>query len=267
MSQEAVDAQASYADKISKLLRQAESTDSEAEAEAFTAKAQALMIKYAITEELLARAEGRHAQDVIVTERVIYTGIFHRALFNIGWSIVRANDCKGLITKRANDTALTVIGFKSDVTNVQLLDASLQIQASTAMQRWYRTQAGDGGQAQYASRMDKYKMRREFLFGFAQGLFTKLDRAKKIGIDVAIAEETTRTGDADGARKSTDLVLLSKKERVTDWMDNEYGSALRTVRRNYSSGGYAARVAGTQAGMNADVGNPRVGGSRGQIGR
>ncbi len=262
MSQEAVDAQASYADKIAKLLRQAEGTDSEAEAEAFTAKAQALMVKYAITEELLARAEGRQVQDVIVTERVTYTGIFSRALFDIGWSIVRANDCKGLIYKRGTDTVLTVIGFKSDVTNVKVLDASLQVQASTAMQRWYRRQDVVG----YTPMM-KAKMRREFLFGFAQGLFTKLDRAKKVGIDVAVADETTRTGDADGARKSTDLVLLSKKERVTDWMDNEYGSALRTVRRNYSSGGYAARVAGTQAGMNADVGNPRVGGSRGQIGR
>jgi hypothetical protein len=61
-------------------------------------------------------------------------------------------------------------------------------------------------------------------------------------------------------------VLLSKKERVQDWVDSTYGGTLRSVRRNYSSGGYAAANAGYQAGQNADLGNPRLGGKK-EIGR
>src|SRR6266487_2915724 len=125
-----------WAERIAKLLRKAENTDNVDEAEAYTTKAQQLMVKYAITEELLARADGRQVQDVVVQESITYVGVFHRALFNIGWAIVRANDCRGFITKHTNDTKLLIIGFQTDVSNVKMLDVSLQIQASIAMQRW-----------------------------------------------------------------------------------------------------------------------------------
>jgi hypothetical protein len=262
MTDEERDDKLPYAEKIAKLLRMAESTDNEAEADAFNAKAQSLMITYAITEELLAQAEGRQVQDEIVKQTITYTGVLSPGLFDIGAVIARANNCKVLITKHQNaDVTLIVVGFQTDVTNVKVLNASLQVQASTAMQRWYREQ-----DISYRTKMEKFKMRRTFLMSFAQGLGAKLERAKHTGVENAVKDEAARTGgDIDTAQKSTDLVLRTKTERVNDWLDQEYGSTLRSVKRSYSSGGYDAKRAGFAAGVNSDVGNPRISSSRGQI--
>jgi hypothetical protein len=212
---------------------------------------------------MLALAEGRQEQETIVRVEIHYSGIFHAYLYDIGSAVARANDCKVVLRKGAkSNTYLQVIGFESDVRNVELLAASLQLQATTAMTRWYGQQNTDGW-----SKMDSFKQRRQFYVSFAQGLAAKLREAKRAGVDDAVANEATRTGvDSDTARKSTDLVLVSKKQRVDEWMDKEYGSTLRTVRRNYASGSYGASSAGYAAGRNADIGNPRLGGRR-ELGR
>lgn len=253
------DAQLPQAEKIAKLLRLAETTENQAEADAFNERAQALMVKYAITERLLAMAQGKQVQDKIVEETITYKGIFHMALFNIGRAVAVNNNCRHMIVTHSGKTQtdLIVVGFSSDVSNVKVLDASVQVQASMAMQRWYREQSTAGLTA-----MQKSKMRREYLFGFAVGLNAKLVRANTAGKEQAVAAETERTGDAETAAKSTDLVILSKKEKVDEWMDSTYGTSLRSVRRNYSSGGYAARAAGTAAGRNANIGQPGIGGKR-----
>lgn len=256
------DVQETYADKIAKLLRKAETTDSATEADALNAKAQQLMVKYQITDELLAQAEGRERTEKIVQETIRYRGVFHRALFNIGWAITKSNDCRGLINLHTNDTELLIVGFESDVAHVKMLDMSLQIQASTAMQRWYRGQDVTG-----LTPMQKYKMRREFFMAFARGLDVKLQRARAAGINEAVVDEAARSGvAADQVKHSTDLVLVSKQRRVDEWMDSTYGGTLRQTRRNYASGGIAARQAGYAAGMSADVGGSSIGGGRKAIG-
>lgn len=254
------DPQLVYADKIAKLLRKAETTDSPGEADLLTEKAQALMVKYAISEALLAVAKGEQLQDEIVKETIKYTGIFHMALFDIGKQIAVANNCKHLILTHSGKTQsdLVVIGFSKDVRNVKVLDQSLQVQASTAMQKWYRTQDVTG----YTPMM-KAKMRRQFLFSFAQGLGARLREANRAGAEDAVKAEAQRSGvDESSVEKSKDLVLLTKKERLDDWMDREYGKTLRFVKRNYSSGGYGASVAGYNAGKNADLGDPRLAGKK-----
>lgn len=254
------DPQLVYADKIAKLLRMAETIDDPAHAENLTNKAQELMVKYAISEALLAVAQGEQLQDEIVRETIKYTGIFHMALFDIGKQIAVANNCKHLIMTHSGKTQsdLIVVGFSKDVRNVKVLDQSLQVQASTAMQRWYRTQDVTG-----ATPMMKAKMRRQFLFSFAQGLGARLREANRAGTADAVKEEAERSGtDADTLKKSTDLVLLTKKERIDEWMDKEYGKTLKMVKRNYSSGGYGASVAGYNAGKNADLGDPRLAGKK-----
>lgn len=259
MSDIETDAQLPQAEKIAKLLRLAETTENEAEAEAFNQRAQQLMVKYAINERLINMARGQEEKDTVAEERIDYKGIFHMALFRIGSVIAHNNDCRVLITKYSGEsrTTLHVIGFTKDIADVKVLDASIQVQASTAMQRWYREQ-----NVQHKTPMEKSKMRREFLFGFANGLNSKLGLARRAGVKQATADEAKRTGDTDTAEKSTELVLRTKKEHVDEWMDTKYGNSLRSVRGNYSSGGYAARAAGTTAGRSANVGQPGIGGKR-----
>lgn len=259
MTEAVQDTKLPYAERIAKLLRKAESTDSEHEAEALVAKAQELMTRYSIDAALLAQAQGLQVQETVVKHSIVYSGIFHMALFDIGNAIAKAQGCRTLIIKMPKtNTKLEIIGWESDVTNAKMLDASLQLQASTAMQRWYRAQRTDG-----LTPMQKAKMRRQFLQSFAQGLAAKLAVAKRAGTEAAAADEAERSGvDLDTATKSTDLVIRDRAQQVDDWVDREYGSTLRTVRRNYSFGGYGAASAGYEAGRNADVGQPRVGGRR-----
>ena len=253
------DQQLSYAEKIAALLRKAEATDNDNEADALTAKAQQLMIKYAITDELLAQAEGRELQDEIVEETIEYRGIFHMAIFDIGAAIARNNNVRHLIYRHSgvSQTDLVIIGFKSDVERVKLLDASIQLQATTAMRRWWKTQ-----DTSYYTPMQKSLQRRQFLMSFATGVSMKLKAARAAGQQEAVDEVAkSRNVAKSEVQKSTELVLVSKAQRVDSWIDEKYGKLGKSTRR-YKGGNMAAYSAGIQAGRNADVGQPRVGGRK-----
>lgn len=253
-----------YADKIAKLLRKAEDENISAEeAEAFLAGAQQLMTKYAIDEELIARARGTNLQqqeEKIVREEILLKGVFSQATMQIAYRIIRANGCKGVTTRgRGSDVTLAVIGYESDVARAQQLNASAQIQATSAMMKWWRTQ-----DISYMSASEKFKARREFLFGFASGLGAQLDAAKKKGEQDAAESEADRSGgSAADATASVALVVKDKAAKVEDWMDEYYGRSLRTVNRRYSRGGLGSNSAGRQAGQRADVsgGRGRVAGN------
>lgn len=263
-----------YADKIAKLLRKAESTQHPAEAELLMAKAQELMVTYAIDEEMLARIGGeqRKERDVIVEESIEYTGLFRDALRDIGSAIARANDCRILVsswprydrdektskTMKVKVARLHVIGFSADVRRVHMLNASLQIQATTAQLTWWRAE-----DRSHYSRQDAWQSRRTFLFGFANGLNQKLQEARRVGEAAAVKNQEAR-GDA-AASDSVALVLRDKRTAVNDWIDTKYGNSLRNVSRNYKHGsGYGA---GQAAGRNADTGNRMGGGARKELGR
>lgn len=261
-----------YADKIAKLLRKAEDPKvGSAEAEAFIVKAQTLMTQYAITEEMLARARGANIEEheEIVEERIKYTGVYSAALFDIGAAIARANDAKVLISNGSGKwTTMHVIGHKSDVERIKMLDASVQIQASGALIKWAKLPES---LPSWMSASHKYKARREFLFGFARGLSQQLDLAKKRGEAAAAHDEAQRHGGSENAvaeaENSVALVVRGKKARVDDWMDEHYGKKLRTVSRRYSSGGHNAGSAGQAAGRRADVsGRGRMSGNQRSLG-
>jgi hypothetical protein len=260
------DKKLSLAEKIAKLRDKAEAVMGTPEAEAFLMKAQELMTRYFITEELVAKAAGRNVQEEIITDTFTYTGIFRKALMDIAWSIVRANGCKAVMTEvtwsKPHRIELHVSGFKSDIERVRLLDASLQLQAAQSMQTWYRELDTD-----WMSGMQKYKARREFIMGFASGLSTKLNAANKAAAQSAAKDEAVRTNTTEAeASTGVALVLRSREERVKDYYDKKYGKSLRSVTRRYSSGGAEARGAGYQAGRQANTGTTAVG-TRKQLGR
>lgn len=250
-----------YADRIAKLLAKAESTNSQEEADAFVKKAQELMITYAIDEEMLARAQGKDITDVVVEESFIYGGSYRQATFRIGQYIAQANDCRVLLTKNTRwdnmekldktSDVLHVIGFKSDVDRARLLDTSLQVQAAAALNAWVKA----GNLPDWMSGSDKFKARREFLFGFASGLKSKLDEARAAGIKQAETNHAARTKSTQAeASTSVALVLKDKQERVNDWVDEKYGKRLRSVTTRYSRGSVAAATAGHSAGRAANTG-------------
>jgi hypothetical protein len=262
--------QEKYAGKIAKLLAKAESTTPE-EAEACIAKAQELMTAYAISEALVDKARGVE-RDEIGQREFPFVGIYRMATVNIAYGVLAANNCKSVyqenrggwpetVTVDGKDymdsTIVVGTGFQSDLERGSLLISSLMVQAVRDLKAWERSESSLG----WVGRSAAYKMKRQFLFSWAATVRARLMEAKRAGEKTAAAEEAKRARvAADEATESVALVLRDRKDRVEDWFDKRYGKSLRTVHRNYSSGGWSAADAGRAAGSRADIGQPGLGG-------
>lgn len=260
-----------YADKIAKLLTQAENPAATAEeAEAFMAKAAQLMLEYAIDEQMIAAARGLTV-DELVQDTFYYTGIYrfaHRkvaiaAATHFGLKLVVGNDQNW---ERPIRLPLFLAGFKSDVERARILDTSLQLQCVNAHNQWWKANKDS------LYWMDKgltFRTRRDFVFGFASGVSMKLAAARREAKAEAKLHEAERTGaTAEAASKSVELVLVGRQKRVEDFYDTVWGGKTRTVRSNYSGGLRDGHSAGFSAGRNANTNTgPGIGGSRGALGR
>jgi Protein of unknown function (DUF2786) len=116
--------------RVRALLAQAESTNFEAEAETFTAKAQELMTRHAI--DMAMVAAGSHRSERPGTIRLPLDEPYVSAKW-ILLNVVAANSrCRAILHKRI--AMATVIGFEADLTATETLFTSLLVQARVAMQ-------------------------------------------------------------------------------------------------------------------------------------
>jgi hypothetical protein len=255
--------QEKYATKIAGLLRKAESTTPE-EAELLVAKAQELMTKYAIDEQMLAVASGKTADDAIEQRTLVFVGIFRDTQLNITSALKRVNNCKAVYIDGKNSyqtrtvsgksykdwTELVITGYRTDLDRLELMNASLQIQCAQALSSWYKS-----AKQAWWSKTDTFRERRTFIHGFAQGVQTKLTLAAQAGKNAAKAAEAERTHtSAHDASDSVELVLRNRKDTVQDWYDKHYGNTLRSKYTRVQSGSRSAADAGRAAGASADVG-------------
>lgn len=231
--------------KIAKLLAKAEGTTNEAERDAFTAKAETLMLRLGIARAELEAVGEANPEPVIEVQRcwrgnysivmVPFTGSIAGALGNITtlqstWSAVRRYSY--------------LIGHQSDVERLtQLLD-SLEIQVMSALHRWQREHREE---RRYMTDMEKFIANRSFITGFGNTVASRLRAERK-------TEEATASSGAE-------LVLVSKQARVDDWVGRQYPK-LRKGRGGAREYDYSAYVSGGAAGRNADLGHKRTGGSR-----
>ncbi len=258
--------QEKYADKITKLLRKAESTTPE-EAESLMEKAQQLMTQYAVDQAMLDALADQNREEIVEIE-IAFTGTYREAHRQIAQVIARHNNCRVLVSTRdwvkPKAKVLHVIGFKSDTARVELLNTSLQIQCSGALMKWWRNDRP----ALY-SQPKIFKARRQFIMSYAYGVDSVLDRAVKSGVEEAAKEHAERVQESETeASESVALVLRTRKEKVDDWIDEKYGKLRSGRGRSYDHGGYAAANAGHAAGQRADVsaGNNVGGGAGGALG-
>ncbi len=170
--------------------------------------------------------------------------------------IATHNDCKVLVQNGSSlmKTTLYLIGVESDVRRVQMLNASLQIQATGALNAFWNE---IGSQYAGFSEREKFKVRRQFVFSFAIGLNDKLTLARKAGLEGAAEQH--------GA-DSVALVIRSKEVIVQDKMD-ELHPTTRKVRSSFRSGGHEAAQAGRKAGQRANTGEPALNTNRGALPR
>jgi hypothetical protein len=114
--------------RVRALLAQAESTTFEAEAEAFTAKAQELITRHAIDMAMLA---GPTVGDEVNTIRIAIDDPYVTAKSTLLFGVARHSRCRAVLHR--GYAMASIIGLEHDVAATEMLFTSLLVQLQTAM--------------------------------------------------------------------------------------------------------------------------------------
>jgi hypothetical protein len=217
------------------LLAKAESTEFQAEADAFLAKATELMARYAIDEtEVWALAKrGERERPGRIAIRLLAPYTPQKSLMVA--AVAGAFGCEAVGERVESGEVVVVVGFPADLRVVEALVTSLLVQAGAAMGR----QRIPGTGSQVAA------WRRSFLMGFATRVRDRLQA------EVAtVAAERSPTG------STVALARIERADEVRAAVRAEF-PRVRTVRVSLGSSA-SGRQAGDAAGARADLGRPRV---------
>lgn len=261
---------------VARLLAKAESTDSEAEAEALVSKAQSLATTHAIDIAVArqhTQQKQRREQPIQRRITVAERGSHGRHHFvDLFLKIARNNDVQCNIAH--NKTYVIAFGFPSDVEVCEALFASLAVQMvdtaaraikagehkreenrywSEAKYDWYgdETKAGEW-------RTDARVFRASFYEGFGHAVYARLAEARHAASEAVV---TTAQGETTGT-----LVLVQKSQEVSAFYDEK-----SDARGSYRGGSSTARVvgglsSGTAAGRSARLSSqPALSGAKGSL--
>lgn len=201
---------AEYTAKIAKLLALAESTTNPAEAQAFSEKAQALMLKWGVEESELLAAGKVQADEIVVVKRKFTTfgslsfSFFDRDVVQ-GFGDIR-------FIARHREGHMNLIGHKTDIEYLCMLLNSLQLQAVSGFRQYKRTDH------------DYLKMTRqqqdlafvEFMAAFSH----------RVMIRLMVMRSTLREDASPGAA----IVLANRQSVVDVWIEDNLGKVRRNLR-------------------------------------
>lgn len=245
--------------KIQALLAKAESSTFPEEAKVFTAKAYELMEKWAIDEAMMRGMRPESIEVGTVKFDLAYSPYLapKRQLLHV---LALHFDCRAVFTSytnrytsdksKRNVSYVTLVGMEKDLQFVRMLFTSLLLQAdieflTDAVQSACRTETSHPGH--------RIKWRNTWMLGYINGIMVKLAERKRFA-----------RAEAENATPGVGLVLASKKDRVDKAFNDQVGRT-KTMRSNASFAGGSAYGSGRDAGGRADVGDPRVGGTKGAL--
>lgn len=166
-------AKTSKLDTIERLLAKAESTTPE-EAEALTAAAEKMMIRYGIDQAMIAakRASDTAPEEIV---KVIMTlkGGYLTGVKTMMSYVVRAMPAVRMFTVGGQSDKIVLVGYKSDVEQAQLLLNSLHLQAFSAMSVWWRNSA----ERKYLQGQERNRARKSFIISFGLGASERIREA------------------------------------------------------------------------------------------
>lgn len=241
--------------KVRMMLAKAESTPYEAEAEAFTAAAHSLMTRHSIDRAVLdATTPGRSATGPGAV-RLPIPAPYARDKFTLLTAVARANRCEAVWHDHFGFA--TIVGFPVDRRTVELLFASLLVQAMVAVQAHRASHPGVSART----------FRRSFLTGFTHRVAERLMQVSEA--EAAAASEQHPPAHLDRGRlgaasagSGTDIVhILADREAAVHASLRERFPGTRTMRsraRLEPEGWYSGRAAGDRASLGA---NPEVRGA------
>lgn len=202
-----------------------------AEAENATALAQRLMTQHAVEAAMLKRGGS---SEVPEERRLDIAPTWFRPTVDLLYAVMAANGCNGYYFSPGyrGPGTMVMIGFPSDLANVELIFSSLLIQLGR-LARNVKSPTWTVSDASW---------RRSFRYGFASGIQSRLARERSTIV---------READTDGSLLP---VLMDRAAQVNAMMPEDATDARRT-----KAYGEAAR-AGFQAAGQVDVGSPAVAG-------
>ncbi len=164
--------------KVRLLLAKAEATPFDAEADAFTAKAQELIARYRIDRVLLDRGEPQGSQTPLA-RRLDVEDPYLSAKVVLLSRVADANDCRAVWPKPLRHVEL--FGFADDLDAVEELFTSLLLQATAASRR-------AGSKQDDFGRTRTTAFRRAFLMSFAVRIGQRLQETVDETVGAAAAE-------------------------------------------------------------------------------
>jgi hypothetical protein len=241
-------------DRIRKLLAQAQHKNTgEAESEAFTAKAQALIAQYGFEEaELSMNDPKRHGGQIghrivechapFASEKVL---LFSGVGKPMGLRFVQEKVWKSgkpYRETRADKQVvmLHIFGAEADIERAELLYTSLLLQQSVALRKAVKQDSPE-----HVSWHGQTAWNRSWLVAYANRIYRRILDAEK----AARAETMTK---ADGSKVSTSLVLASKDELIQAKVSESFPHT-RKVKSGKRSG--TGGWSGDAAGRRADLGH------------
>lgn len=253
--------------KIAALLRQAEGTDNEHEAQTFMQAAQRLATAASI-DIAVARAHdpAARAATVPISRQVTIGEAGKRGLRTyvlLFVAIAHANDVK--VDVAHNSTYVLAYGFPGDIDSVETLYSSLVVQMVAASDAYLKSGAYKGETAaRVVTRDNGWRRRRVVeekpLSAITARLNFQTAFADRIGKRLTDAREEARqqaqeAERAASATASTAIALRDKEIEINDFHSQE-STARGTWRSSSASSGYsdAARRAGDRAGRRARLG-------------
>jgi len=227
------------------LAKASDSAATPEESETYMAKATELMARYGIEQAMLNADKPEGEREQVTSKQVVIPGpyaldkrtLIHRIakVFNV--RDIRLNGLKPM----PGSVVVQLFGFPSDLAQVELMFASLTLQAIRDAMR-ERVPSWDNTAA----------FRRTFQVGFADVVGERL--VKTYG---KVEQEAT------AATPGTALVLVDRRQQVEQAFTLAFPKTVQGRRRLSGSGGKAGRAAGQRA----DIGGNKVSGGRVALGR
>lgn len=221
--------------KVQALLNKAESTTYEQEADAFYAKAQDLMLQYAVDEAELEAAGKKKNESIVIRNVFIkrgWPGTEARQVFlNL---IAKSFGCRTFLWTGTDQVA--VVGYESDTMFVEMLFLSVNLQSVSAGRR--EVKEAKARASEWGEKFGEAAFRRGFMYGY---LMRVAERVKE-RYDKKIEEVS----------ESTAIVLSDKGKEVDGWIKDRFSMVDKKTRAKQID--FEAQVRGRIHGDNANIG-------------